>query len=177
MMVGECERQTRGEGNNVTAESQQARGEGHKKSRTNARISAKPETRNRGRIILFHTAATEAAAAAAAAGTSLERSFPHPPRPFKNREPRIASAVGRAATSTCRHLRTSSAASPSAPPPSSSSPSSSRPRAHRASSPSHVLVPSTSPACASAAVAKGHSPTSKTYATTPYAHTSCSFPV
>ena len=31
MMTGKCERQTGGEGNNITAESQQARGEGHKR--------------------------------------------------------------------------------------------------------------------------------------------------
>jgi hypothetical protein len=48
---------------------------------------------------------------------------------------------------------------PSAPPPSSSSPSSSRPRPHRASSAAQAREPATSPACASAAVAKGHSPT------------------
>ena len=94
---------------------------GARRGTTNARVSAKLETRKvEGEIKLVHTAV-------AAAATPVERSIPHPPRPFKNREPRIASAVGRVATSTFRHPRTSSAASPSAPLPSSSSPSSSRP--------------------------------------------------
>ena len=46
-----------------------------------------------------------------------------PPVPLKNRESKIFSNVGRAATSRARHALTSVAASPSAPPPSSSTPS------------------------------------------------------
>ena len=166
MMTGKSERQTRGEGNNITVESQQARGEVQQmhESAPNHR----PEKwRERSTSFTQQSRRQQPHQSSGAV-------YPPPPRPFKNREPNIPSAVGRVATSTFRHRRTSSAASPSAPPPSSSSPSSSRPRAHCASSPSHVLDPST---CASATVANGHSSTSQTHVTTRYTHTSCYFPV
>ena len=165
MMTSKCERQTRGEGSYIIAESQQARGEVQQmhESAPNQRPEKWRERSN------SFTQQSRWQQQRQSSGP-----FPSPPRPFKNRELRIPSAVGRVATSTWRHPRTSSAASPSAPPPSSSSPSSSRPRAHRASSPSHVLDLS---ACASAAVANGHTSTSKTHATTRYARTSCYFPV
>ena len=62
---------------------------------------------------------------------------PSPIHPVYSRTASPGSPRRWAAASTWRHRRTSSAVSPSAPPP-SSSPSSSHPRAHRASSASHV---------------------------------------